>query len=108
MGSDSLQMIAITVEEFSFSITEISNNADQASRMASDAVVVTESTDRMITQLGESTAKISDIIKLISSIAAQTSTLALNATIEAGRAGDSGKSFGVVPFVSIIVRQFPL
>jgi methyl-accepting chemotaxis protein len=94
--SDSLQTIAAAVEELTYSIAEISDNADRASKMASDAVGVTESTGRVITQLGESTAKISDIIKLITSIAEQTNTLALNATIEAGRAGDAGKSFAVV------------
>ncbi|GIH98720.1 methyl-accepting chemotaxis protein [Planobispora takensis] len=39
---------------------------------------------------------IGDVVKVITSIAEQTSLLALNATIEAARAGESGKGFAVV------------
>jgi methyl-accepting chemotaxis protein len=38
----------------------------------------------------QATARIGDVVDLISSIAAQTNLLALNATIEAARAGDKG------------------
>ena len=44
----------------------------------------------------ESTARIADVVGLITTIAKQTRMLALNATIEAARAGDAGKGFAVV------------
>jgi methyl-accepting chemotaxis protein len=46
--------------------------------------------------LAEATARIGDVVHLISNIAGQTNLLALNATIEAARAGESGKGFAVV------------
>lgn len=50
----------------------------------------------MINELNDSSKKIGDIIKIITSISEQTNLLALNAAIEAARAGEAGKGFNVV------------
>jgi methyl-accepting chemotaxis protein len=50
----------------------------------------------MINDLDESSRKIGDIIKIITSISEQTNLLALNAAIEAARAGEAGRGFSVV------------
>ncbi len=52
--------------------------------------------DETMRNLGLAAGRIEQVIKLIQSIAGQTSLLALNATIEAARAGESGRGFAVV------------
>jgi methyl-accepting chemotaxis protein len=94
--SENLQTIAAAVEEMTASIGEISSNASKASRMAADAVDKTDRANKIIAKLGESTAEVGDVVKLITSIAEQTNLLALNATIEAARAGEVGRGFAVV------------
>ena len=64
--------------------------------MAGSAVRTAEATNATISKLGQSSAEIGQVIKVITSIAQQTNLLALNATIEAARAGEAGKGFAVV------------
>jgi methyl-accepting chemotaxis protein len=59
-------------------------------------VELATSTNTTISKLGESSAEIGNVVKVITSIAEQTNLLALNATIEAARAGEAGKGFAVV------------
>ncbi|RFC43840.1 MAG: Methyl-accepting chemotaxis protein/Methyl-accepting chemotaxis protein [Verrucomicrobia bacterium] len=94
--SRNLQTVAAGAEEMSASINEIAGNAVEAAKVASDAVKIAGATNRTILKLGDSSAEIGEVIKLITSIAQQTNLLALNATIEAARAGESGKGFAVV------------
>jgi methyl-accepting chemotaxis protein len=78
------------------SIKDIAKNATEAAKIATSAVKVAESTNVTVGKLGDSSAEIGQVIKVITSIAQQTNLLALNATIEAARAGEAGKGFAVV------------
>jgi len=94
--SRSVDTVSAGSEEMGASIREISQNATEAARVAEEAVTVTAATSATMGKLGESSAEIGNVIKVITSIAEQTNLLALNATIEAARAGDAGKGFAVV------------
>ncbi len=88
--------VAASSEEMGASIREISSNSSEAARVASEAVHAAEVTTVTIGKLGESSAQIGNVVKVITAIAEQTNLLALNATIEAARAGEMGKGFAVV------------
>ena len=94
--SSNIQTVAAGAEEMSASIKEVATNAGEAARVAAEAVDAAEKTNVTVTKLGESSAEIGNVIKVITSIAQQTNLLALNATIEAARAGEAGKGFAVV------------
>jgi methyl-accepting chemotaxis protein len=91
-----LHTVATGTEEMSASIREISKSVEEAASVAGKAVEVAKTTNQLVAKLGESSAQIGAVVKVITSIAQQTNLLALNATIEAARAGDAGKGFAVV------------
>ncbi|MBH23057.1 MAG: chemotaxis protein [Myxococcales bacterium] len=94
--SANVQTVASGTDELGASIMEIARSAAEAAKVAQNAVYVTQTTNQTMGKLGESSAEIGKVIKVITSIAQQTNLLALNATIEAARAGEAGKGFAVV------------
>jgi len=94
--SNNVEAVAASTEEMSASIREIAQNAAEATKIVASAVSMAQNANATIRKLGDSSAGIGNIIKVITSIAEQTHLLALNATIEAARAGEAGKGFAVV------------
>jgi methyl-accepting chemotaxis protein len=94
--SKNVQTVSTGVEEMNAAIREIAKNASDSARVAQQAVTTAATANTTISKLGDSSAEIGKVIKVITSIAEQTNLLALNATIEAARAGEAGKGFAVV------------
>lgn len=105
-----VQQLLVSVEDFATSAkhsaeeaegaAQVAANTDRAARLGGDALEkVVEGMNlinKRITELGENSSKIGQIISVIDDIAAQTNLLALNAAIEAARAGEHGRGFAVV------------
>jgi methyl-accepting chemotaxis protein len=94
--SENLQSLSTGAGEMTSTIQSIAGNANEAARVASSAVDTAQAANATVAKLGQSSAEIGIVIKVITSIAHQTNLLALNATIEAVRAGEAGKGFAVV------------
>ena len=94
--SENLHSVATGAEEMTATVQSIASNASEAAKVAGEAVKTAHAANATVAKLGESSAEIGQVIKVITSIAQQTNLLALNATIEAARAGEAGKGFAVV------------
>ena len=91
-----VETVSTGAEQMTASIKEIARNASDAAKVATQAVEAAKVTNDTVAKLGDSSAEIGLIVKVITGIAQQTNLLALNATIEAARAGEAGKGFAVV------------
>lgn len=108
--ANQVQQLLRSVEEFAASArhsadeaegaARVASNTDRAARLGGEALEkVVEGMNlinKRITELGDNSSKIGQIIGVIDDIAAQTNLLALNAAIEAARAGEHGRGFAVV------------
>ncbi|HXP95578.1 MAG TPA: methyl-accepting chemotaxis protein, partial [Telmatospirillum sp.] len=95
-ASANVQAVAVTAEELSGSIAEISRQVSVSSDISAGAADHARRAEDAVGELADSATKIGVVVQLINGIAAQTNLLALNATIEAARAGEAGKGFAVV------------
>jgi methyl-accepting chemotaxis protein len=94
--SQRLQSVSTGAEEMKTTIQDIAKHAGEAANMAASAAEAAQGTNATVIKLGQSSAAIGEVSKVITSIAQQTNLLALNATIEAARAGEAGRGFAVV------------
>lgn len=89
----STEHVAVEAGQTSGSGSDVMHMASQEMNRIVDAV---GRSSEFITRLGDQSARISEIVDVITDIADQTNLLALNAAIEAARAGDHGRGFAVV------------
>jgi methyl-accepting chemotaxis protein len=94
--SSNIRTVASSVEELNATICEVAKNAERARGVAHNAQQLADTSNALISDLGNSANGIGKVIEVIQDIAEQTGLLALNATIEAARAGEAGKGFAVV------------
>jgi methyl-accepting chemotaxis protein len=95
-AASNVNTVAAAAEELGTTVNEIGRQVQTAAGSADTAVSEAGKSSDLMRSLRESSARIGDVVDLISGIAAQTNLLALNATIEAARAGEAGRGFAVV------------
>ncbi|MFO0999113.1 MAG: methyl-accepting chemotaxis protein [Planctomycetaceae bacterium] len=100
--STNAQALAKAVDEFNTSIREISGNTSNAATVAGHAVEAANRTNATVTKLGESSAEIGNVIKVINSIAEQTNLLALECN---DRSGSSAKLARGLPWLGNEVKE---
>ncbi len=91
-----VEIIAAASHELTTSVSEIGRQVVWAQETSQTAAREIATATVAISKLAAAAEEISQIGKLISSIAAQTNLLALNAKIEAARVGQAGRGFAVV------------
>ncbi len=95
-ASTNVQNITSATFDMKNSIADISKTSEITLGITKKAVEQSETISGTILKLGKAAREIDDVTQVITDISEKTNLLALNATIESARAGEAGRSFGVV------------
>lgn len=94
--SASVEAVRRTVDSLLEAASHISDSAQGVLANAERTRTTTDVMASKISELGRHTGRITEILEVIREIADRSDLLALNASIEATRAGEGGRSFGLV------------
>ncbi|MBN2864930.1 MAG: PAS domain S-box protein [Thiotrichales bacterium] len=94
--NQSMQQVNNVIQDNTENAQQASSVAHEVQNQSREGVKIMVQTNAAMSQIEESSHKISDIVSLIDGIAFQTNLLALNAAVEAARAGEHGRGFAVV------------
>ena len=101
--ASSLEETAASMEEFASLVKRNTESAararklaEEAARTASEGGGAMASAIETMSQVRDTSRRISEIVGVIDALAFQTNLLALNAAVEAARAGEQGRGFAVV------------
>lgn len=94
--ASAMEQITSVVQQTASAAQQVENNTQEVSRTASTGGTSVADLVTTMKSINDASGRVTEVIKVIESIAFQTNILALNAAVEAARAGEMGRGFAVV------------